>query len=348
MPLLRAEWWEAHQPLVVFMWIILLVVPFAIVYGAGDTFETVLECIVNDYLTFIVLLFGLFCVSGNITVGGDFAGSPRVNACLLALGTLLSSCIGTTGANMGGCLTPIGDPPLLMGFMRGVPFFWSMHLLPILIFNLVILLFVFYHLDKKAYRKDIAEGRKPDISRPGTEFYIEGLHNIILLAAFLSFKTTDSSIRTKNHFTWGAIKEVAVLFIGIFITMQPALMLLKSVGPNLGISEPYQMFWATGTLSSFLDNTPTYLVFLTTAGTLGLTGGITTALGQIPVNLLEAISCGAVFMGANTYIGNAPNFMVKAISDENGVNMPSFFGYILWSLAFLVPVFILDMLVFFL
>ena len=378
MPLLRAEWWEAHQPLVVFMWIILLVVPFAIVYGAGDTFETVLECIVNDYLTFIVLLFGLFCVSGNITVGGDFAGSPRVNACLLALGTLLSSCIGTTGAsmlmvrpvikmnswrkrkrhimvffiflisNMGGCLTPIGDLPLLMGFMRGVPFFWSMHLLPILIFSLVILLFVFYHLDKKAYRKDIAEGRKPDISRPGTEFYIEGLHNIILLAAFLSFKTTDSSIRTKNHFTWGAIKEVAVLFIGIFITMQPALMLLKSVGPNLGISEPYQMFWATGTLSSFLDNTPTYLVFLTTAGTLGLTGGITTALGQIPVNLLEAISCGAVFMGANTYIGNAPNFMVKAISDENGVNMPSFFGYILWSLAFLVPVFILDMLVFFL
>ena len=364
MPLLRAEWWEAHQSLVVFMWIILLVVPFAIVYGAGDTFETVLECIVNDYLTFIVLLFGLFCVSGNITVGGDFAGSPRVNACLLALGTLLSSCIGTTGAsmlmvrpvikmnswrkrhimvffiflisNMGGCLTPIGDPPLLMGFMRGVPFFWSMHLLPILIFNLVILLFVFYHLDKKAYRKDIAEGRKPDISRPGTEFYIEGLHNIIflimivgavilsgvlpgmsafqdaagnvrgirlygevtltlpalieiviiLLAAFLSFKTTDSSIRTKNHFTWGAIKEVAVLFIGIFITMQPALMLLKSVGPNLGISEPYQMFWATGALSSFLDNTPTYLVFLTTAGTLGLTGGITTALGQIPVNLL--------------------------------------------------------------
>ena len=378
MPLLRAEWWEAHQPLVVFMWIILLVVPFAIVYGAGDTFETVLECIVNDYLTFIVLLFGLFCVSGNITVGGDFAGSPRVNACLLALGTLLSNCIGTTGAsmlmvrpvikmnswrkrkrhimvffiflisNMGGCLTPIGDLPLLMGFMRGVPFFWSMHLLPILIFNLVILLFVFYHLDKKAYRKDIAEGRKPDISRPGTEFYIEGLHNIILLAAFLSFKTTDSSIRTKNHFTWGAIKEVAVLFIGIFITMQPALMLLKSVGPNLGISEPYQMFRATGTLFSFLDNTPTYLVFLTTAGTLGLTGGITTALGQIPVNLLEAISCGAVFMGANTYIGNAPNFMVKAISDENGVNMPSFFGYILWPLAFLVPVFILDMLVFFL
>ena len=355
MPLLRAEWWEAHQPLVVFMWIILLVVPFAIVYGAGDTFETVLECIVNDYLTFIVLLFGLFCVSGNITVGGDFAGSPRVNACLLALGTLLSSCIGTTGAsmlmvrpvikmnswrkrkrhimvffiflisNMGGCLTPIGDPPLLMGFMRGV--------LP----------------GMSAFQD--AAGNVRGIHLYGeVTLTLPALIEIviILLAAFLSFKTTDSSIRTKNHFTWGAIKEVAVLFIGIFITMQQALMLLKSVGPNLGISEPYQMFWATGALSSFLDNTPTYLVFLTTAGTLGLTGGITTALGQIPENLLEAISCGAVFMGANTYIGNAPNFMVKAISDENGVNMPSFFGYILWSLAFLGPVFILDMLVFFL
>lgn len=300
-------------------------------------------------------------------------------------------------SNMGGCLTPIGDPPLLMGFMRGVPFFWSLHLFPVLLFNMVILLFVFYHVDKLAYRKDIAQGRKPDISKPGTEFHIDGLHNIvflimivaavilsgvlpglpafqnaegavkgirilgevtltfpalievimILLAAFLSFKTTDKSIRRRNHFTWGAIKEVAVLFIGIFITMQPALMLLKALGPKIGLYKPLEKFWATGALSSFLDNTPTYLVFLTTAGTLGFMNGVTTSLGTIPVKLLSAISCGAVFMGANTYIGNAPNFMVKAISDENGVNMPSFFGYILWSLVFLVPVFILDMLVFF-
>ena len=262
---------------------------------------------------------------------------------------------------------------------------------------MVILLFIFYHVDKLAYRKDIAQGRKPDISKPGTEFHIDGLHNIvflimivaavilsgvlpglpafqnaegavkgirilgevtltfpalievimILLAAFLSFKTTDKSIRRRNHFTWGAIKEVAVLFIGIFITMQPALMLLKALGPKIGLYKPLEMFWATGALSSFLDNTPTYLVFLTTAGTLGFMNGVTTSLGTIPVKLLSAISCGAVFMGANTYIGNAPNFMVKAISDENGVNMPSFFGYILWSLVFLVPVFILDMLVFF-
>ena len=427
MPLVKGEWWEAHQPLVVVLWILVMVIPFALLYGVGSAAETVLECTVNDYLTFIVLLFGLFCVSGNITMEGDFAGSPRINVGLLALGTLLASCIGTTGAsmlmvrpvikmnawrrrkshimiffifmvsNMGGCLTPIGDPPLLMGFMRGVPFFWSLHLFPVLIFNMVILLFVFYHLDKRNYRRDLAEGRKPDISKPGTEFRIDGLHNIIflimivaavilsgvlpgmpafqdaagnargihifgevslsfpslieivliLLAAFLSFKTTDKEVRVKNHFTWGAIKEVAVLFIGIFITMQPALMLLKAVGPNLGITEPYQMFWATGALSSFLDNTPTYLVFLTTAGTLGFTGGIATTLGTLPAKMLSAISCGAVFMGANTYIGNAPNFMVKSISDENGVNMPSFFGYMLWSVAVLIPVFIIDMFVFF-
>jgi Na+/H+ antiporter NhaD/arsenite permease-like protein len=170
---------------------------------------------------------------------------------------------------------------------------------------------------------------------------------IILLAAFLSFKTTSKEIRVKNHFTWGAIQEVAVLFIGIFITMQPALMILTAKGASLGITKPYQMFWITGALSSFLDNTPTYLVFLTTAGTLGATTGVTTSVGIVSQTLLEAISCGAVFMGAITYIGNAPNFMVKSISDENGVRMPSFFGYMLWSVAILVPVFIIDTLVFF-
>ena len=330
LPLVKPEWWEKNQPLAVAVWSLLFIIPFAVTYSAGDAVETVLECILNDYLTFIVLLFGLFCVAGNITLEGDLAGSPRVNVIFLAIGTLLSSCIGTTGAsmlmvrpmikmnswrqhkshimvffiflisNMGGCLTPIGDPPLLMGFMRGVPFFWSLHLFPILIFNMVILLTVFYLLDRHNYRKDIANGRKPDISKAGTTLKIDGLHNIIflimivaavilsgtlpnlaafqdaagnvrgirvfrevtlgfpsiievaiiLLAALLSFKTTDSQIRTSNHFTWGAIKEVAVLFIGIFITMQPALMLLKSMGPELGLSKPLEMFWATGALSS--------------------------------------------------------------------------------------------------
>ena len=428
LPLVKAEWWEAHQPHAVVFWSLLFVLPFAFVYGPGQAFEKVLECIVDDYLTFIILLFGLFCVSGNITLEGDLAGSPRINVGLLLIGTMLSSWIGTTGAsmlmvrpiikmnawrkrrshimvffiflisNIGGCLTPIGDPPLLMGFMRGVPFFWSLHLFPVLLFNVVILLTIFYFLDRRAYRKDIAEGLKPDISKPGTEVHILGLHNliflamivaavilsgtlpgmaafqdaegavrgihlfgevtltypalievvIILAAAFLSFKTTNVEIRRKNHFTWGAIQEVAVLFVGIFITMQPALMILKANGASLGLNKPFEMFWATGCLSSFLDNTPTYLVFLTTAGALGFTEGMPTILGTVPVAMLEAISCGAVFMGANTYIGNAPNFMVKSISDENGIRMPSFFGYLLWSITFLIPVFLLDMLVFFL
>lgn len=427
-PLVKPTWWEEHQAPVVLAWSLAFIVPFVMGFGAHHTAEVVLECIINDYLTFIVLLFGLFCVAGNITLEGDLAGSPRINVGLLLFGTLLSSWVGTTGAsmlmvrpiikmnswrrrkrhimiffiflisNIGGCLTPIGDPPLLMGFMRGVPFFWSLRLLPILAFNAAVLLFVFYHLDMRAYRKDIAEGRKPDISKPGTEIRIAGLHNLIFLAAivvavllsgtlpslplfrnadgtvrgipilgevtltwpavieiaiilasaWLSFRTTSAKVRTENHFTWGAIKEVAILFIGIFITMQPALMILKANGASLGLDSPYQMFWATGALSSFLDNTPTYLVFLTTAGSLGFTEGIATALGTVPAKMLVAISCGAVFMGANTYIGNAPNFMVKSISDENGVRMPSFFGYILWSLGFLIPVFILDTLIFFL
>lgn len=427
-PIIKGKWWEKNRPYAVLFWSLLFIIPFAVKYGAYTASETVLECIINDYLTFIVLLFGLFCVAGNITLEGDLVGSPRVNTGLLFIGTLLSSCIGTTGAsmllvrpiikmnswrkhknhimiffiflvsNMGGCFTPIGDPPLLMGFMRGVPFTWSLSLFPILLFNMVILLTIFYFLDRRAYRKDIAKGHRPDISKAGTEIKFEGGHNIlfimmivaavvlsgvlptlpafqnseggalgihiigevtlsfvsiiemaiILLAAFLSFKTTKSEIRTKNHFTWGAIQEVAVLFVGIFITMQPALMILKANGASLGITQPYQMFWATGALSSFLDNTPTYLVFLTTAGTLGFTSGVSTSVGMISTKVLTAVSCGAVFMGAGTYIGNAPNFMVKSISDENGIRMPSFFGYIIWSVGFLVPVFLLDTLIFFL
>lgn len=427
LPLVKAEWWEKNQPYAVIFWSLLFIIPFAVKFGMGEAAEVVLDCIIKDYLAFIVLLFGLFCVAGNITVEGNLVGSPRVNVLLLAIGTLLSSWVGTTGAsmllvrpvikmnawrknkthimvffiflvsNIGGCLTPIGDPPLLMGFSRGVPFFWSLRLFPVLLLNMIVLLAVFYRFDKKAYMRDIASGAMPEIKEGEPLIKIKGLHNliflvmiiaavilsgvlpempifqngagevigihiykdivlelpaiieivIILLAAFLSFKTTNERIRKENHFTWGAIKEVAILFIGIFITMQPALMILKSVGGSLGINKPFEMFWITGALSSFLDNTPTYLVFLTTAGVMGFTSGVKTVLGTVPIRMLMAISCGAVFMGANTYIGNAPNFMVKAISDENGVKMPSFFGYMLWSLGILIPVFILDMLIFF-
>lgn len=421
-PLIAGKWWEKKKQYIVILWSLLFLIPFAVKYSAGVMGETLLDIVLNDYMTFIILLFGLFCVSGNIAIKGNFSGAPKVNVILLLIGTLLSSWIGTTGAsmimirpimranawrkrkvqiivffiflvsNIGGCLTPVGDPPLLMGFMRGVPFFWSLHLLPVFILNTAILLVVFFFLDRRAYRKDIAEGHAPELTAEKTTVRIEGIHNIIfivmivvavilsgalsslplfekgvslteninlstasvievaiiLLAAFLSMKTTKKDVRIENQFSWAAIQEVAILFIGIFITMEPALLFLEAHGASLGLQHPWQMFWAAGALSSFLDNTPTYLVFLTTAGTLGAATGITTSVGTIAPVMLKAISCGAVCMGANTYIGNAPNFMVRSMAEEGGVRMPSFFGYMAWSGSILIPVFFIDMLVFFL
>lgn len=415
-PLVKEDWWEKYRPLVVLICSLLFIVPSLFINGAHSTVESVLECLIDDYLTFIVLLFGLFCVAGNIHVEGQFAGKPVTNIVMLAIGTFLASCIGTTGAsmvlvrpvlkmnswrgarahvmiffifmisNLGGCLTPIGDPPLLMGFTHGVPFAWSLRLFPIMLFNMVALLTIFFFIDRSRYKKDLALGHTPPTPKDGPKLKITGAHNIIflitivcaviisgvipgqgihnfgevylkwsaivevaiiLLSALLSFKTTKKEIREENRFSWGAIQEVAVLFIGIFITMQPALSLLKVQGPQLGLNKAWQMFWVTGALSSFLDNTPTYLVFFTTAAATAAVGkvitvtvsGVTT---QISTKLLTAISCGAVFMGANTYIGNAPNFMVKSISDENGVRMPSFFGYLGWSICILIPVFLVD------
>lgn len=297
-------------------------------------------------------------------------------------------------SNIGGCLTPVGDPPLLMGFMNGVGFFWSLDLLPVMLLNVLILLTLFFLIDTKAYKKDIADGFKPEIrpERERVKLHLDGAHNIafmliivaavilsgvlpttfpvfsegltimgvtlsyasiieiimILASAYLSFKTTKKEIRDSNHFTWDAIEEVAILFIGIFITMIPALLILKARGADLGLTQPWQFFWITGALSSFLDNTPTYLVFFTTAASLGFTSGVQTLTSFIPKAILMAISCGAVFMGANTYIGNAPNFMVRSIAEENGIKMPSFFGYMFWSLSCLIPVFLIDMLIFFL
>ena len=341
-----------------------------------------------DFVPFIVLLFGLFVVAGGIAIKGTLAGTTKMNVILLLIGTFLASWIGTTGAamlmirpviranawrekkahiivffiftvaNMGGCLTPLGDPPLFMGFQRGVPFLWTTtHMLPILILNVIILTVVFVLIDRHYCKKEYAAGRSPqdmiDNNAPKEKISIEGGHNIIfiamiifgvilsgvlpfkegsgihvfddcvfpwgsfveciiiLLAAFLSIKTTKKSTREINEFTYAPIAEVAKLFIGIFITMIPALAILRVHGSQLGLSHPAPIFWATGMLSSFLDNTPTYLVFLQVAGALGETAGVHTSVGLIEVKMLEAISAGAVFMGANTYIGNAPNFMVK-------------------------------------
>lgn len=416
-PLINSELWEKIKPYSVAFWSLLFLIPFSLIYGAGTALEQLLESMVGDYLTFIILLLGLFCVAGNITLKGDLVGTPKLNIILLLISTALSSWIGTTGAsmvmirpliranrwrsrkvqivvffiflvsNIGGCLTPIGDPPLLMGFTRSVPFTWSLRLVRMLVVNAVLLLALFYVIDSRAYKKDLRAGLKPNTEGKKQPLKIDGLHNIIFLvmivaavvisgiipseygikiygdvtfrlsaaieiiiiltAAFLSFRTTNKHVRNNNHFTWDAIQEVAVLFVGIFITMIPALIILKAKGGELGLDKPWQMFWITGALSSFLDNTPTYLVFFTTAQTLGAASDLVGSTGITNV-MLEAISCGAVFMGANTYIGNAPNFMVKSIAEENGIKMPSFFGYMLWSLSCLIPVFLIDTLIFFL
>lgn len=427
-PLVKHHWWEHNMLKVALFWAAVFLIPFGIAYGIKELTFQVLEIILLDYLPFIVLLLGLFVAAGGIAIKGTIVGTPKVNLILLLIGTLIASWVGTTGAamllirpliranawrekkahvvvffiflvaNIGGCLTPVGDPPLFLGFLRGVPFFWTMKLLPLLLFSVVFLSVVFLVVDTMLYKKEIAAGRTP--SQGSTEkepIRIEGAHNfifivmvvgsvilngllstnaafldshgeligpniggvvlpytsiiqmlIILLAAGLSMKFTKKEIREANAFTFAPIEEVAQLFIGIFITMIPALALLKAHGASLGISHPYQFFWATGMLSGFLDNAPTYLVFLTTAGGAHFTEGVMTTVGIVPPIDLLAISAGAVFMGALTYIGNAPNFMVKSIAEENKIKMPSFFGYMAYSFGILVPLFVLITLVFFL
>ncbi len=429
-----AKWWEHHQLHGSVFWALLFLVPFTVAYGFHETGYELMESVVLDYIPFIVLLLGLFIVAGNIHVAGTIVGTTRNNVIMLAIGTFLASWIGTTGAamllirpvlranvwrrhkthiivffiflvaNIGGCLTPLGDPPLFLGFLRGVPFLWTMeHIWPILLTNTVVLLVVFVLLDRHFVKKEGAEGLEAlQLERKAmgrVPFRIEGGHNVIFLAiiiaavilngtipqidtfldtqgrvigieayegihlgfnyflqivliaiaAGLSWATTNPVLREKNDFEWGPISEVAKLFIGIFITMIPALALLRTHGGDLGIDSPLKFFWITGVLSSFLDNSPTYVVFLTTAGALGSATGIATTVGTVAEDVLLAISAGAVFMGALTYIGNAPNFMVKNMSETSGgVKMPSFFGYMGWSFAVLTPLFVLDTVLFFL
>ena len=308
-PLVNGAWWEKFKGAAVLFWSLLFLVPFAIGNGVGTALNHFLEVILGDYISFIVLLFGLFCVAGNIRIRGTLAGTPKINVLLLLIGTLLSSWVGTTGAsmllirpviranswrkrkvhtmvffiflvsNIGGCLTPVGDPPLLMGFMHGVPFTWSFHLLPVFLLNVVLLLALYFIIDSRAYKKDLSDGAKPKASEKTEKIGLEGAHNlifllcivgavilsgslaninaffgngikiegevtltfatmiemaIILLSAFLSFKTTKKEVRTANNFSWGAIQEVAVLFIGIFITMIPALLILSARGSEPG------------------------------------------------------------------------------------------------------------------
>jgi len=433
-PLVKGEWWEKNQLLVAVVWSLIFLIPFTIVFGSEVSAEQLAEVVLGDYVPFIVLLLGLFVVAGGIHIKGTIAGTTKNNVIMLLIGTLLASWVGTTGAamllirpvlranlwrkyrahivvffiflvaNIGGCLTPLGDPPLFLGYLRGVPFFWTLqHIWPLLILNTALLLGIYVVIDRHYIKKEGKEGkdaleliqRADDRTRIG----LEGAHNLVFLALIivavilngtipqldmflnpetgktigidvlgvhmgieyfvqiglilvaiaLSWATTDKDLRMKrNNFEWGPITEVAKLFIGIFITMIPALAILRANGGSLGIDSPLKFFWATGALSSFLDNSPTYVVFLTTAGALGSATGVATSAGVVAENLLLAISAGAVFMGAITYIGNAPNFMVKNIAESAKVKMPSFFGYIGWSAAILIPVFIVDTILFFL
>ncbi len=347
----------------------------------------------HDYVSFIVLLGSLFVVSGGVLVTGDLEATPRTNTAFLAAGSVLASLIGTTGAsvllirpllstnqerrhvahtvvffifivsNTGGCLTPLGDPPLFLGYLRGVPFTWTLRLAPHWLLVNGLLLAVYYVWDRRAHAREpvAAVIRDRSVLQP---IRVSGKRNLALLlvliasvaglatpyrevvmlaVAGLSLMATPRAIHDQNRFTFHAIAEVAALFAGIFLTMLPALEILHARGAALGLTTPRQFFWATGLLSSFLDNAPTYLTFLAVAQSLGLPAQV----AGVTHEALAAISAGAVFMGANTYIGNGPNFMVRAIAEERGVKMPSFGGYMLYSGAVLLPCFALVTLVFF-
>lgn len=346
----------------------------------------------HEYVSFICLLASLFIVSGGIEIKGEFKGTPRQNVCLLAIGSVLANIIGTTGAsmllirpllkankprtrskhiplffifmvsNIGGLLTPIGDPPLFLGFLRGVPFFWTFKLFPIWAFLIGSLLTIFYILDVRALRLDLKE--RPIPRNPeNLNIQIKGVLNILLLMgvvaavflpspfregimiaiALISIKFTPREIREANAFNFHPISEVALLFIGIFITMVPVLLLLKASGPSLGVHTPNQFFWITGMLSGFLDNAPTYLTFFSLGQ--GLNAAHATVAGLTAAHL-KAISAGAVLMGSLTYIGNGPNFMVKAIADDNNYPKTTFFEYMFYSFTILIPLFMAVSLLF--
>jgi Na+/H+ antiporter NhaD/arsenite permease-like protein len=423
LPLLAPHFWHHHFGKIAAAWGLAFVAPFAAGHGLGAAGVEVLHVALLEYLPFVILLWALFTISGGILVTGNLHGSPRLNTSILGVGTLLASLIGTTGAsmvlirpllranderrhnvhvviffiflvsNIGGSMTPLGDPPLFLGYLKGVSFFWTtIHMVEETIFTAGILLVGFFFLDRWLYHRDAAFKARRDVTpdtgriglrglpniallglvvaavllsgswKPGLSFRLAGieveLQNlardlILVVAGLVSLAITPKPIRAANEFGWGPILEVAKLFAGIFVTIIPVIAMLKAAEKGAfaplvalvahadGTPNNAMYFWLTGILSSFLDNAPTYLVFFNLAG-----GDPVHLMNDLAPTLL-AISCGAVFMGANSYIGNAPNFMVKAIAEEGGVKMPSFFAYLLWSGGILVPLFGLVTLVFF-
>ena len=388
-PLWVPHWWESNRNKLIAS--ALFGVPVLLFYALRH--PDALTHTAVDYVSFIVLLTGLYVISGGILLRGDLVATPATNTGFLALGGLLASFVGTTGAsmllirallqtnrertrvrhtlvffifivsNVGGMLTPLGDPPLFLGYLAGVPFSWTFRLWPHWGFMIAVLLAVYFVYDSVQFTHEpvAAIGRDRVQIEP---LRVDGALNVVWLGgvlvavAFLhapwrevaivalavaAFSTTPARIRRANALSAGPMVEVAVLFAGIFLTMIPALDLLRMRGAELGVREPWQFFWATGLLSSVLDNAPTYLTFLALGQSLHLPPEVV----GVPSSILVAISVGSVAMGANTYIGNAPNFMVKAIAEEAGVAMPSFFGYMAYSGAILLPLFVLVTLLFF-
>jgi Na+/H+ antiporter NhaD/arsenite permease-like protein len=420
-PLFAPQWWHHNFPRVSLAWAVLFAAPFIFAYR-GEALREIAHIYLADYIPFIILLWALYSVSSGILLKGTLHGTPRENVIILASGTLLASWIGTTGAsmvmirpilravmwrkrkthiivffiflvsNIGGALTPLGDPPLFLGFLHHVPFFWTLHLLPMMVFLAVPLLVLFYFIDRRLYARETREEppgatdrlgvrgwqnffflaaivgsvlmsgmlKLGHVTLAGVHLPIEGLlrDGLLIVIGLVSFKTTSDVIHKSNQFSWFPIKEVGILFAGIFMTIIPALAILKAGehGALAGLialaHKPENYFWLTGGLSSFLDNAPTYLTFFNTA--LGAFFPNTpepeavARLIELHGHYLHAISCGAVFMGANTYIGNAPNFMVKSIAEEAGVEMPSFFGYMIrYSIPILIPLFLISTFIFF-
>jgi Na+/H+ antiporter NhaD/arsenite permease-like protein len=422
-PLTFAHWWEHNENKgIVAGFLSAIVIGYLAFYFGEAGVQTLIHAAM-EYVSFVLLLGALYIISGGIYIRGSLAGTTLSNAILMLIGAFLASIIGTTGAsvvlirpllranktrvakahivvffifivsNCGGLLTPLGDPPLFMGFTKGVPFEWTAINLWkewFFINAALVLVYVFYDMVIFDREEKARAGSQLEEVMKHEPIGIDGMLNIVFLLgvvgailahghfklpfgalegmlavlALLAYITTSPSNRERNNFSFGPIIEVAVLFAGIFITMAPAIQILNAWGKGdrliaglaFGLSQPWQYFWATGILSSFLDNAPTYLTLAATAcGSKGIGTDSPTYLlellqqepTRVSNTLLAAISCGAVFMGANTYIGNGPNFMVKAIAEENGVKMPSFFGYMVYSGAILIPMFIAMTFIFF-
>lgn len=422
-PLFMARLWHHHYGKIIAIWTSLFIIAALMTFGFELTVQITAHAILEEYIPFILLLLALFTVSGGILIKSDVQSTPKLNVCLLALGTLLASIMGTTGAamlmirpliranrnrqhrvhiivffiflvaNIGGGLTPLGDPPLFIGFLKGVDFFWTVkHMLLPVILTSVLLLIIFYFIDKHYYSLQPKIASSESSSNTESSLKIYGLKNIVLLLAIvgsvllsgiwqsdqsitllgshitlpnlvrdglfiaitlISLVITPKQVRAGNEFNWEPILEVSKLFIGIFITIAPVLAILRAshdgalapvvslVTDKQGLPINTMYFWLSGVLSGFLDNAPTYLVFF------NLASGDPLILMTTLEKTLLAISMGSVFMGALTYIGNAPNFMVKSIASQNKIAMPSFFGYMKWSIGILIPIFVINSALFF-